>query len=121
MPPPIPVEALDEIEQLRTRARRKEKILGKVMPWFILVSLLTTVVSFIVMSNAGTMKGIQTSSMIAMGNLGMFVICILLWIALVASDAAKIRAKEENIQAAQRLPKPDEAEYEQQIRDFIGE
>lgn len=120
VPPPIPPELLNEIERMREKAQRKEKVLGKVMPWLILTSIISTIVSFIVMSNAGTMKGIQTSSIIAMSSLGAFVLFIFLWIVLVASDTAKIRAKEESIQATQRLPKPDEAEYERRIRDFIS-
>lgn len=120
VPPPIPPKLLNEIERMREKAQRKEKALGKVMPWLILASIISTIVSFIVMSNAGTMKGIHISSIVAMSSLGAFILLILLWIVLIASDAAKIRTKEEYIQATQRLPKPDEAEYERRIRDFIS-
>lgn len=120
VPPPIPAELLNEIETMCEKDRRKEKILGKVMPWLILASIISTIVSFIVMSNAGTMKGIHISLIVAMSSLGAFILLIFLWIFLATSDTAKIRAKEECIQATQRLPKPDEAEYEQRTRDFIN-
>lgn len=120
VPPPIPPEALDEIQRMREKAQRKEKILGKVMPCFILVSIISVIVSFIVMSNVGTVEGVQMSSIVAMSSLGVFILSILLWIVLVAFDSTRIRAKEEKIQITQRLPQPDEAEYEQRIRDFIN-
>lgn len=120
VPPPIPPEVLDEIERMREKARRKEKILGKIMPFIIIASIISVVASFIVMSNVGTVEGVQASSIVAMSGIGVFVLSIFLWIALVALDNAKIRTKEGNIQATQRLPKPDEAEYEQRIRDFVN-
>ncbi len=106
VPPPIPFEALDEIQRMREKARRKEKILGKVMPCLILASIISVIVSFIVMSTVGTVEGVQMSSIVAMSSLGVFILSILLWIVLIAFDNARIRTKEENIQATQRLPNP---------------
>ncbi len=110
VPPPIPISDLDELKSMRKKAERKGKILGKIMPWAIFGSLSLTVASFITMSN----------TVVTMCSFALFAFCIILWLATINFDREKIRAKKESIRAAQKLPKPDEAEYERRIRDFVN-
>lgn len=120
VPPPIPPEALDEIQRMDEKAQRREKILSKVMPYLILASIVVAIVSFIVMSNIGTLEGIRTSSIVGISSICTIIFCILLWMGVVIFDSVRIRAKRENVQATQRPPEPDREEYEQRIRDFIN-
>lgn len=90
------------------------------MPWVILASLISLIVSFMVMSNDGTAESVRVSSIVVMSSLGVFILSILLWLVAGAFEDSTIKREEAKIQATQRLPKPDEAEYEQRIRDFVN-
>lgn len=121
VPPPIPPEALDEIQRMREKILKRRRIRWSVMPWIILASLISLIVSFIVMSNDGTAESVRVSSIVVMSSLGVFILSILLWLVVDAFEDSTIKEKEAKIQVTQRLPKPDEAEYEQRIRDFVNQ
>ena len=109
IPPPISHAALDEVESLKAKSRRKEKLIGKIMSIIVLV--------FLVLSFVFALSG---KAIMAISFMCSFILSIVLWIILVALDAAKIRQKEVSILYTQRPPEISEAEYKELIEDFLN-